>query len=121
MSANAREETFEHIELFGEPALFTDGRIDRNTVPEGLHCYDLRGSDDDPGRPATVENSVAVNHAGTVLTPAPVKFAKGRDYRLINGKLNFLGEDMTLAAFCRERGFAFEPERGMTMGGMGNG
>lgn len=110
MRVNAREETYDHIELFGKPALFTISRIDRDTVPEGFHCYDLRGSDNDPGRPATVENSVAVNHAGTVLTPTPVKFAKDTDYRRIKGKLNFLGEDKTLAEFCREYGLALAPD-----------
>lgn len=64
MSVNAREEEYEHIELFGKPALFTNSRIDRTTVPEGFYCYDLRGSDYDPGRPVTIENQVTVNHAG---------------------------------------------------------
>ena len=36
MSVNAREETFEHIELFSKPALFTSSRINRATVPEGF-------------------------------------------------------------------------------------
>ncbi|MDD3193893.1 MAG: hypothetical protein PHE47_08665 [Oscillospiraceae bacterium] len=29
MSIDARKEDFEHIELFGKPALFTNSRIDR--------------------------------------------------------------------------------------------
>lgn len=38
MSVNARKETYEHIELFGKPALFTSARIDRLTVPKGFSC-----------------------------------------------------------------------------------
>jgi hypothetical protein len=72
MSVDARKEDFEHIELFGKPALFSNSRIDRVTVPGNLYCYDLRGSDNDPGRPVTVENKVGVNHAGTVLAIEPV-------------------------------------------------
>lgn len=110
MSVSAREEQFEHIELFGKPALFTESRIDRSTVPEGFWCYDLRGSDNDPGRPATVENKVVVNHAGTVLTIAPIAMQKGKDFRRISGKLNFLGESIDLATFCEEQGVSLQPD-----------
>ena len=41
---DARKETFDHIELFDAPAMFTNLRIDRSTVPEGLFCYDVRGT-----------------------------------------------------------------------------
>ena len=61
MSVNAREEEYEYVELFGKPALFTNSRIDRDTVPEGWYAYDLRGSDYDPGEPVTVEPKVGVN------------------------------------------------------------
>lgn len=110
MSVNAREEQFEHIELFGKPALFTNSRINRASVPEGFHCYDLRGSDYDPGKPLTVEHSVAVNHAATVLTAEPVKFQKGKDFRRISGKLNFLGEHISLTTFCEVHGIALQPD-----------
>jgi hypothetical protein len=109
MSVNAREEQYEHVELFGKPALFTDSRIDRSTVPEGFHCYDLRGSDYDPGKPVTVENQVAVNHAGTVLTAEPVTIPK-EGFRRLRGKLNFLGECLTLPEFCEEHGIALPPD-----------
>ena len=45
MAVNAKTEMFDHIELFGKPALFTNFRIDRSTVPENWYCYDFRGSD----------------------------------------------------------------------------
>ena len=47
MALNAKKEMFDHIELFGKPALFTNFRIDRSTVPENWYCYDFRGSDSD--------------------------------------------------------------------------
>lgn len=75
MGKNVREEEFEHIELFGKPALFSNHRIDRDTVPEGFYLYDLRGSGCGLGRPITMENRVA-DHAGAVLTAEPVKFQK---------------------------------------------
>ena len=67
MAVNARTEEFQHIEVFDKPALFTNGRIARDTVPEGWYCYDIRGSDDDPGELCYMEENVVVNHAGSVL------------------------------------------------------
>ena len=40
-------EKYQAVELFGKPALFSNGRIDRDKLPEGLYAYDLRGSDYD--------------------------------------------------------------------------
>lgn len=109
MSVNAREEQYEHVELFGKPALYTSSRVNRNTVPEGFYCYDLRGSDYDPGKPITVENWVVVNHAGTVVTAKPVTIPKSGT-RQLSGKLNFLDECLTLADFCEEHGLEFPPD-----------
>ena len=101
MSVDAREESFEHIELFGKPVLFTNARIETSSVPDNWYCYDLRGSDRDPGRPAMLEALVVVNHAGSILSPEVIPFTKGKDYRSVKGKLNFLGEEMTLRQFCK--------------------
>ncbi len=104
---DARKETFEYVEVFDKPALFTNGRVSRFTVPQGWFCYDLRGKDDDPGDPATIEKYVGVNRAGTILTPTEIAFKKGKDYALIKNGLNFLGEEMTLEEFCAEQGLAY--------------
>ena len=111
---DAYTEDYEHIELFNQPGLFTNGRIDRDTVPAGWYCYDLRGSDDDPNDPATVEERVTGNHAGTVLLPKPLKLNKadiaGTRYRTIGEGLNFVDGEITLAEFCKEHGLKY-PER----------
>lgn len=100
MQVNAMTEEFEHIEIFGKPVLFTNARVDRATIPDGWYRYDIRGSDYDPGSFGTLEREVAVNHAGTILSPEEIPLSKGKDYRPIRGSQNFLGEDMTLAEFC---------------------
>lgn len=99
MSVDARTEKFEHIELFGKPALFTNERIIRDTVPEGWYCYDFRGSDNDPGKLNCVELRVGVNHSGAVLLPEEIDM-KGKEYRRVRGQINFLGEKMTVREFC---------------------
>lgn len=76
MSMDATKELFEHIELFGKPALFTNSRIDVSTVPLDFYCYDLRGSDSDPGRPVTLERHVGINPCRICIDAA-----KGEDSR----------------------------------------
>lgn len=100
MYANALEEEYEEIELYDKPALFTLGRVDPASVPAGWHRYEIRGSDSDPGALFALEPKVAVNHAGTVLSPEEL-LAPGETHKLIGDDLNFIGEDMTLADFCQ--------------------
>ena len=42
MSKRADDLTYDEITIFGIPALFTDLRVDRSTVPDGVYCYELR-------------------------------------------------------------------------------
>lgn len=58
--------------------IFTDSRIDRNTIPKDVFCYDVRTTDS--GSLCTIENFVRVNHGGTILMMTPIKMPKGRDY-----------------------------------------
>lgn len=86
------ETSFEKIEINDIPALFSNLRIDRNTLPEGHHAYDIRAGDRSDF--ATIEPFVLVNHTGTILTKQPITMTKGkytpiRDY-------NFLGETIRL-------------------------
>ena len=113
MNADARKEEYEHILLFGHPALLTSSRIDRETVPERWHCYDLRGSDYNPLEPFMVEdNIVVVNHAGTVLTPHDLKLDKEENRRRrIDNNLEYLDEMLTLQSFCEEYRIAPEEAR----------
>ena len=116
MSVNAFTEEYEYIELFGKPGLFTNARIDRDTVPEGWYAYDLRGSDYDPGEPVTVEPSVVVNHAGTILTHEPISFPK-EGFKRLNGQLDFADAyHLSLREFCDERGLNYpEDNRKFTL------
>ena len=101
MYVDAMKEEFEHIELFGNPALFTNNRVAPDTVPENWFVYDLRGGGNDPGRPVALEMKVIVNHAGSILTPEEIPLHKGENYRSLKNRLNFLGEGLTLVDFCQ--------------------
>ena len=108
MSDSAMNSYFELVEIYGKPAMFSNERIDRCTVPDGWHCYDLRGSDNEPSEPATVEQFVSFHHAGSVLLPTPIIFRSGQKNRsLVENReyaLSFLGEDVTMADFCERYG-----------------
>lgn len=100
----ANDEQYQEIELFDKPGLFSNGRIARDTLPEGIYCYDLRGSDYDPGEPVCVEERVVVNHAGSVLLTEPLELAEdGRLMLTEEEGLNFIGGFSTLAQFLQEQ------------------
>ncbi len=97
-------EKYQEVEIFDVPGLFSNGRIDPATIPEVMYVYDLRGSDDDPGQPITVENHVTVNHAGSVITAKPLDL--GEDGRLTfteDEGLNFVGGDISAYKFLNEQ------------------
>ena len=100
----ANDEQYQEIELFDKPGLFSNGRIVRDNLPEGVYCYDLRGSDYDPGEPVCVEEQVVVNHAGCVLLTEPLELAEdGRLMLTEEEGLNFVGGFSTLTQFLQEQ------------------
>ena len=100
----ANDEQYQEIELFDKPGLFSNGRIVRDNLPEGVYCYDLRGSDYDPGEPVCVEEQVVVNHAGSVLLTEPLELAEdGRLMLTEEEGLNFVGGFSTLTQFLQEQ------------------
>ena len=97
-------EKYQEVEIFDAPGLFSNGRIDPATIPEGMYVYDLRGSDDDPGQPIAVESHVTVNHAGSVITAKPLDL--GEDGRLMfteDEGLNFIGGEISAYKFLNEQ------------------
>ena len=51
MSYDVQKVTYQEVTIFDRPALFTECRIDRATVPEGVYRYELRHGDADWGEP----------------------------------------------------------------------
>lgn len=98
MTTDARNEDFELVEIDDRVVLFTNARIDRNTVPNNLYCYDVRESEGFSGDPVTLENFVLVNHWGTVISKEPFSYNDTNCYPLKDG-INYLGEECTLSEF----------------------
>ena len=100
----ANDEQYQEIELFDKLGLFSNGRIARDNLPEGVYCYDLRGSDYDPGDPVCVEERVVVNHAGSVLLTEPLELTEDGRLMLTEEKgLNFTGGFSTLSQFLQKQ------------------
>ena len=95
---------YQEVEIFDVPALFSNGRIALADLPEGLYRYDLRGSDDDPGMPVTVEQNVAVNHAGAIITAKPLDLGEDGCLTLTEDEgLNFVGGEISIQRFFNEQ------------------
>lgn len=88
---------FEAVELFDDcvPALICDDRLADGDLDSEYEIFQLRGSDDDPGEPATLEKSVRVNYCGSivVLRSADISSRFGnKDYIDIQDDINYGAE-----------------------------
>ena len=92
------KDDYQEIEVCGVNGLFSNGRIDRSKLPEGLYCYDLRGTDDDPGELHYLEEQVVVNHAGSVITAEPIDLTEAGRLDVYED-MGFQGGSMTLRQF----------------------
>lgn len=108
------EEKLDVIEVLDRRALFSNGRLMPEQIPEGLYAYDLRHSDDGD-RFCSIEPKVAVNHGGTVLMRDILDFGESGYIPLDEDtEPNFLGDEMTPSEFAEEETF----DESMQMGGM---
>ena len=108
------EEKLDVIEILDRRALFSNGRLMPEQIPEGLYAYDLRHSDDG-GRFCSIEPKVGVNHGGTVLVRDVLDFGENGYIPLDEDtEPNFLGETMTVSEFAEEEA----QDEAMQMGGM---
>lgn len=99
---NASEIEYTLAEAAGQKVLFTPLRVDRDFVPPGLFCYDLRHGDDE-GVACTIENHVAVNFFGTILCDRAFDFG-GMDYRELEDGIDFLSIPETTLQEYQEKG-----------------
>ena len=87
MRYDAAKITYDDITLLGVPALFTEYRIDRTTIPSQLHLYEIRHEDEDWGRPCQLAKGILVNFYGSLLTRQPIELPD-------SGYLDFDAEDL---------------------------
>lgn len=85
---NAKEVAWEKVEVLGQDGLYTDERIDRESVPSGWYLYEVRHDDEDWGEPVEIALGVMVNFYGTLLVEEPIELTpntfNGNDYVYID-------------------------------------
>lgn len=72
MRKRASEITYDECSFLGIPALLTDWRISRSTVPDGVHAYELRHADGNPFDPCQAARGILMNFCGSILTLQPL-------------------------------------------------
>jgi len=101
---NPLDQYYDEITILGQPALYTNLRIERTMLPQGLFCYDIRHGDS--GTPCEIKEHVLVNHLGTVIVSSPILLDKSPfgDYKAINeDALNFAAGDInSISGFIRK-------------------
>lgn len=108
------EEKLDVIEVLDRRALFSNGRLMPEEIPEGLYAYDLRYSDESC-RFCSIEPKVLVDHGGTVLMRDILDFGESGYIPLDEDtEPNFLGDEMTPSEFAEEE----VQDETLQMGGM---
>jgi len=96
----ADNDRYELIEICGQKALFSDGRIHDSDVLDGMHRYDLREGDGLNTYFGSIEPNVQFDHAGSIITKEPIDFGTDGFIELdYDTEPNFLGEEMTVEEF----------------------
>lgn len=107
---DARKEKFQVVIVFGEKMLFTNARVDRQSIPKGLYLYEVRHSDEDWGEPIQVAEWIRVNHWGTLLSVKPIKLEKSpvidNSYRDIDAEIdwNYESYEISVKEYLKEFG-----------------
>lgn len=105
------DKQWEVVEVLGRKALFANERIKTEDVPQGMYRYDLR--DNGQGWFSSIEKSVKVNRAGTLLFTEDIELNAGEYIAFADGDSpNFLGYTMTVEEFRNMQ------EQESQMGGM---
>lgn len=99
---DANRLTYDEVTIFGVSALFTDLRVDRSTVPDGVYRYEVRYSDEYGGEPVELARGIMVDFFGTVLTREPIQLPISGGLELNDGDLDFQSGCFSLAEFQQE-------------------
>lgn len=103
MGENAMNESFEEVTIFDKPALFTPLRVDRRTVPEGYHLYEIRHDDESKGDIVQIARGIFVNHWGTVIMRDEIELPADGYLDIEESVLNYgTGDCRTMSEFMKK-------------------
>ena len=97
---SGNQEKYELVEVCGQKALFSNGRISDKDIPDGMYHYDLREGDGRHTNFASIEPYVLVDFAGAIITLRPIDFGTDGFIELdYDTEPNFLCEELTIEEF----------------------
>jgi len=103
---------FNEIDIQGSSALFSELRIERESVPKPLCMYEVRHADEDWTEPAQITKNVLVNFLGTLITAKPLRFSNGHSMYLKEGEVDFYSDEIkTLSQFIQENNIRPRPPK----------
>ncbi len=106
-------ESFEVVEIFDKPVLFTHERLRPMDIPEGLFKYDIRQDDNGQGIMSELKNNVGVNHWGSVICKEPFEITQEHDgiicttqegLSMTTDDYNYTGTEMTIGEYTSSYG-----------------
>ena len=92
----AHEAEWQTAWFIGQECLFSEDRVERDSVPGEFFCYELRHGDD-PGVPCTAEDFVRVNFYGTLLTSDNLPISPDGCFELMTDDLIVSDKAITLS------------------------
>lgn len=87
---------YQTMELLGVNGLFTNFRVDRESLPEGFYKYSIREGEEDVF--SSVKSDVLANHMGDFICKEELDL-NGQDEYDLFGDYNFTGEEVNLDEF----------------------
>lgn len=98
---NIMESRFEALEILGQKVLFTNSRVDRKNLPDGIYAYDLRHDDECQGEICEIKPCVMVNHWGTILCRKPIEMSNNGSRLVSENDYSYLGECISLEEYLK--------------------
>lgn len=95
------------VEIKGHYGVFTELRVDKSTIPEGVNCYELRHGDDD-SYPAALEENVRVDYFGAVLMTDKMELGNDGYVALTFDDFGYTGEELSMSEY--RANYGEEPE-----------
>lgn len=104
---DAATEEFELVTVKQHPMLFTNFRINRDTIPRGCFAYEVRHDDECRGEPVEISRRIIVNHWGTLISNVPLPLVRsepgGRAFLSIDDEdWNHEGITLSLQDYMRD-------------------